>query len=279
MLKKILTGSIHCFQIMGRSFYAVRRGRRTGVYLTWDECKNQVHGFAGARYKKFGTEDEAWGFVSGTDDKGSGVSTSSQPKLLTETLSSGYSCPIKTFKRSHSTDAEPAVRAKRKTIQQPSASEHASGLVVYTDGACTHNGAHGARAGIGVYWGDEHPLNYSARLEGKQTNQRAELTAALKALEQIKAHHKGRPVTLYTDSKYTINCVTDWIHKWKTNGWKTSQKTDVINKDDLIKLDVLNKELTVDWKYVPGHSNVKGNEKADRLAREGADQPLPSKGR
>eukprot|EP00057_Strongylocentrotus_purpuratus_P020089 XP_011674563.1 PREDICTED: ribonuclease H1 [Strongylocentrotus purpuratus] len=150
----------------------------------------------------------------------------------------------------------------------------ADNLVVYTDGACSHNGFSGAKAGLGVYWGDNHPLNTSARLEGKQTNQRAELTAALRALEQINEHHKRRKVTLYTDSKYTINCVTDWIHRWKKNGWKTAQKTDVINKEDLVKLDKLNRELDVKWEYVPGHKNVYGNERADKLAREGAAQPL-----
>lgn len=290
MIRKVLSLTCLHAKSMGRFFYAVGRGKQTGVFPTWGECELQVKGFPGAKFKKFGTEAEAWDFVTATNDCSSAPkSCSSASKPWSSFLAKGVSSTASSSKRSYSaaplkrlysTDSvDPSPKKKRRTASAasaPSTSGYSSdNLVVYTDGACSHNGFHGAKAGLGVYWGDNHPLNTSARLEGKQTNQRAELTAALRALEQINEHHKRRKVTLYTDSKYTINCVTDWIHRWKKNGWKTAQKTDVINKEDLVKLDKLNRELDVKWEYVPGHKNVYGNEKADKLAREGAAQPLP----
>ncbi|XP_063968630.1 ribonuclease H1-like [Lytechinus pictus] len=299
MIREVfLLGYLHV-RNMGRFFYAVGRGRQTGVFPTWDDCKLQVTGFSGARYKKFGTEEEAWNFVNATSScssepkskdysqQGKHVSSSSVPSSTSKSYSTlsataqtqqrpkAHSTPTH-LKRLYSVDSlDPAPPKKRRTASAPTSGDSSGSLVVYTDGACTHNGRRGAKAGLGVYWGDDHPHNLSARLEGKQTNQRAELTAALRALEQVNEHHQRRKVTLYTDSKYTINCVTNWIHRWKQNGWKTAQKTDVINKEDLIKLDHLNTKLDIKWEYVPGHRNVYGNEEADKLAREGATQPLP----
>ncbi|VFV39331.1 ribonuclease h1-like [Lynx pardinus] len=77
-------------------------------------------------------------------------------------------------------------------------------VVVYTDGCCSSNGRRRARAGIGVYWGPGHPLNLGIRLPGRQTNQRAEIHAACKAIEQAKAQNIKKLV-LYTDSMFTIN--------------------------------------------------------------------------
>ncbi|XP_022088475.1 ribonuclease H1-like isoform X2 [Acanthaster planci] len=144
--------------------------------------------------------------------------------------------------------------------------------VVYTDGACESNGRRGARAGVGVYWGDNNPYNTSERLQGRQTNQRAEITAAIRALQTAKARNI-KELTLYTDSKYTINAMGDWIHRWKVNGWKTVGNKDVVNKEELETLDSLCQQVNVDWKYVPGHTNIKGNEAADSLARAGARMP------
>lgn len=144
-------------------------------------------------------------------------------------------------------------------------------VVVYTDGCCSSNGRKRARAGIGVYWGPGHPLNVGIRLPGRQTNQRAEIHAACKALEQAKAQNISKLV-LYTDSMFTINGITNWVKGWKKNGWKTSTGKEVINKEDFVRLERLTQNMDIQWMHVPGHSGFVGNEEADRLAREGAKQ-------
>ncbi|KAF6105962.1 hypothetical protein HJG60_016412 [Phyllostomus discolor] len=187
-------------------FYAVRRGRRAGVFLTWDECRAQVDRFPAARFSK-----DSFSYVG----------------------------------------------------------EH---VVVYTDGCCSRNGRRRARAGIGVYWGPGHPLNVGVRLPGRQTNQRAEIHAACRALEQARAQGIDKLV-LHTDSMFTINGITSWLPGWKENGWRTSAGKEVINREDFVELDRLVQGMDIRWVHVPGHSGLVGNEEADRLAREGAKQP------
>ncbi|XP_076188947.1 ribonuclease H1 isoform X2 [Aptenodytes patagonicus] len=214
-----------CFVSKGDSmFYAVRKGRRTGVYRTWAECQEQVNKFPSASFKKFATEKDAWAFV----------------------------------------------RADLPGPQQPEPAGDFA--VVYTDGCCSGNGRNRARAGIGVYWGPGHPLNTSERLPGRQTNQRAEIHAACKAIEQAKSQNIKKLI-IYTDSKFTINGITSWVDNWKTNGWRTSSGGSVINKEDFERLDNLSKGIEIQWMHIPGHAGFQGNEEADRLAREGASKP------
>ena len=105
------------------------------------------------------------------------------------------------------------------------------------------------------------------------TNNRMELMAAIKALEAIKPGFKGK-TTLWTDSTYVMKGITEWIHGWKSRGWKKSDKKPVINADLWKVLDVLNAERDVSWNWVKGHAGVDGNERADELAREGMAERL-----
>ncbi|XP_064427930.1 ribonuclease H1 isoform X4 [Mirounga angustirostris] len=183
-------------------FYAVRRGRKAGVFQTWSECRAQVDRFPAARFKKFATEEEAWAFV-----------------------------------------------------RKPASPDGSEGdfVVVYTDGCCSSNGRRRARAGIGVYWGPGHPLNVGIRLPGRQTNQRAEIHAACKAIEQAKAQNIKKLV-LYTDSMFTINGITNWVQGWKKNGWKTSTGKEVINKEDFMALEQLIQGMDIQWHEKPKES-------------------------
>ncbi|XP_066533189.1 ribonuclease H1 isoform X2 [Hoplias malabaricus] len=254
----------------GSFFYAVRKGHHPGVYQTWDECKNQVEKFPHAQYKKFASEEDAWGFVR---NEGTGTPlTSEVDPPLQKSVPAGS-------KRTCDDNSDDGTSLKRVKLSQPKASSAAAStdgftymgdaVVVYTDGCCSFNGRNGARAGIGVYWGPDHPLNVAERLSGRQTNQRAELQAACKALEQARDMNVKKLV-LYTDSKFTINGITSWVKKWKINGWKLRAGGEVINKEDFQKLDELNGELEVVWMHIAGHAGYKGNEEADRLSREGA---------
>jgi len=80
---------------------------------------------------------------------------------------------------------------------------------------------------------------------------------------------------LFTDSTYVLKGITEWIHGWKKRGWKKSDKKPVVNKDLWQKLDALNAERDIQWKWVKGHAGDVGNEKADELARKG----IPGKGK
>ncbi|XP_038628058.1 ribonuclease H1 [Tachyglossus aculeatus] len=249
-------------------FYGVRRGRRPGVYLTWNECKEQVDRFPAARFKKFGTEEEAWEFVRGRAGPSDPSGQESNREREEE--------PAEKRKRESASDEDepPSKHVKPEPSPEPLLGRDkfiymGESAVVYTDGCCSSNGRRRARAGIGIYWGPGHPLNVGDRLPGRQTNQRAEIHAACKAIEQAKNQNIEKLV-LYTDSMFTINGITSWVKGWKKNGWKTSTGKDVINKDDFIKLDELTRGMDIQWMHIPGHAGFVGNEEADRLAREGA---------
>ncbi|GAB1604283.1 ribonuclease H1 [Argonauta hians] len=147
------------------------------------------------------------------------------------------------------------------------------GVVVYTDGCCFHNGKHGASAGVGVYWGEDEQ-NTSERLAGRQTNNRAEIYAAIRAVEQAKTKNISNLI-IKTDSQFLINCITKWLSGWKRKGWKKSSGEEVTNKEELQELDSKLEGINVKWVHVPGHAGVAGNEAADKLANSGARLPLP----
>ena len=142
-------------------------------------------------------------------------------------------------------------------------------MTVYTDGSCFGNGQNGATAGIGVYWGPDHPDNVCDRLPGRQTNNRAEIHAAVKAIQQAKSKGVSNLV-LKTDSQFCIKGITTWIHNWKKNGWKLSTGQPVVNKADFEELDASLQGINVQWVHVRGHRGEPGNKAADKLANEGA---------
>nr|XP_039329515.1 ribonuclease H1 isoform X2 [Saimiri boliviensis boliviensis] len=229
-------------------FYAVRRGRKTGVFLTWNECKAQVDRFPAARFKKFATEDEAWAFVrksaspeasEGQEGQHGQESQTKASKRLREPL--GGDEGAEPYAKHLKPSVEPAPPVSRDMF-----SYMGDSVVVYTDGCCCSNGRRRPRAGIGVYWGPGHPLNVGIRLPGRQTNQRAEIHAACKAIEQAKAQNINKLV-LYTDSMFTINGITNWVQGWKKNGWKTSTGKEVINKEDFVALERLTQGMDIQW--------------------------------
>lgn len=105
--------------------------------------------------------------------------------------------------------------------------------------------------------------------EANTTNNRMELTAAIRALEALK-----RPVSvqLHTDSQYLQKGVSEWIHNWKRNGWRTADKKPVKNVDLWQRLDELVAQHRVHWVWVKGHAGHAGNEHADRLANRAMDE-------
>ncbi|CAI2172721.1 5953_t:CDS:2 [Funneliformis geosporum] len=227
-------------------FYAVRVGRLPGVYESWEECEKHIKNYPNAKFKKFTTLQEAEAFMKeGNVKKEAYLRKTSRQKIQKESLS------IPSTQISNV--------GNRKSLR------------VWTDGSARSNGKDGARAGVGVYWGENDTRNVSERLPGpRQTNNRAEIMAVIRALETCPDNNV--PLEIRTDSKYTINAYTSWIPRWEKNKWKSSKNKDVENQglfQRLIKLTrARNADVTIT--YVPGHAGVYENEEADRLANLGA---------
>lgn len=107
--------------------------------------------------------------------------------------------------------------------------------------------------------------------EPMTTNNRMELTAAIRALAALRRNCK---VQLYTDSQYVRNGITDWIRQWKRRGWLTADRKPVKNVDLWQALEIELANHVVEWHWVRGHSGDPGNERADRLANEAIDAML-----
>ncbi|WP_019216943.1 ribonuclease HI [Legionella tunisiensis] len=141
-------------------------------------------------------------------------------------------------------------------------------IEIYTDGACKGNPGPGGWGALLRYNGHEKTL-YGG--ETQTTNNRMELTAAIKALEALK-----RPceVHLYTDSQYVRKGMTEWLSQWKKNGWRNSKKEPVKNADLWQELDALATQHKIKWHWVKGHAGHPENELADALANQAIDELL-----
>ena len=131
---------------------------------------------------------------------------------------------------------------------------------IFTDGACKGNPGPGGWGAILRYKNKEKEIKGFSE---KTTNNIMELKAVIEALKNLK---KPCEITITTDSKYVKNGITDWIHNWKKNGWKTAAKKEVKNKELWIELDSLIKIHSISWDWVKGHSGHPENERADLLA-------------
>ena len=141
-------------------------------------------------------------------------------------------------------------------------------IIAYTDGACSGNPGPGGW-GVLLQAVKAGSLLKERELSGGEsatTNNRMEMTAAIKALECLS---EPTPIHLYTDSQYLKDGITLWIRKWRTNGWQTAKKMPVKNSELWQRLDELCKEHDVEWKWLKGHAGTEGNERADAIARSG----------
>ncbi len=242
-------------------------------------------GVKNPKYKKFTTRAEAEAFVK---------SGGQLPPRTTNLQAAENEPPTKRARKELNDVDEASSETITTTVQRPEGAKQTTApkdpLKIYTDGSALGNGQKGATAGVGVFFaeGDKRytiyfsiygfalPRNEANKARnlseplagGVQTNQRAELTAILRALEIAPV---DQAVTIYTDSSYSINCVTIWFKSWERNEWKTSQGKPVMNKD-LVKAILAKirarqeaKSITV-LNWIKGHSNDPGNEAADRLA-------------
>jgi ribonuclease HI len=143
---------------------------------------------------------------------------------------------------------------------------------IYTDGACRGNPGPGGWGAV-LFYGD-HEREICGG-EQPTTNNRMELTAAIRALEALSRPCK---VVLYTDSQYVRNGIEEWLPAWKQRGWRTAARKPVKNADLWQSLDEQAARHQVDWRWVRGHDGNPGNERADILANRGLDEILTERG-
>ena len=134
---------------------------------------------------------------------------------------------------------------------------------IYTDGACKGNPGPGGWGAL-ILQGDTKNEIYGG--EANTTNNRMEIMAVIRALKTINTENE---ITVFTDSTYVQKGINEWIAKWKINGWRTSNKKEVKNKDLWVQLDNLTSQLKINWIWVKGHSGHPENDRADYLANKG----------
>jgi len=141
-------------------------------------------------------------------------------------------------------------------------------VLIFTDGACRGNPGPGGWGALLRYNQNEKTLRGA---EQHTTNNQMELTAAIKALEALQ---QPCDIELTTDSEYLRRGITEWIHKWKKNNWKTADKKPVKNQTLWQTLDTLTQQHDIVWHWIKGHSNHPENDAADRLANQAIDDML-----
>ena len=240
----------------------------------WTQAGDSVLGFAKAMFKGFSTYSEAAASMSasGFSDFNVFDGENTYNKSMYEQSKGFQSCTLNANATEHvSTEQE----SENESTAIHNTEQRANVYRVYIDGSCIRSGASTAQAGYGLYWGDQHPWNCSNPLpqDGTATNNKAELAAAIKALH-IARDHKLEQLITYSDSNCVILGITEWVYKWKENGWKTAGGEDVKNKEVWIDLSKLSEASTskIIWKHVAAHSGISGNEEADKLAVQGAKQ-------
>jgi ribonuclease HI len=139
---------------------------------------------------------------------------------------------------------------------------------IYTDGACRGNPGPGGWAALLIAGAKRKELSGA---EAETTNNRMELMAAISGLGALK---RRCSVKLYTDSKYVLQGLTEWLPQWKARGWRTAAREPVKNKDLWEKLDAAAAAQDIEWHWVKGHSGDEGNEYVDALANRAIDRLL-----
>ncbi|QJC27246.1 ribonuclease H [Anaplasma platys] len=142
-------------------------------------------------------------------------------------------------------------------------------VVIYTDGACLGNPGPGGWGAVLLF-----PCGKESKITGScsdTTNNRMELTAVISALAAL---DEGKNVCVHTDSIYVKNGITSWIHKWKLNGWRTSNNSAVKNVDLWMELEKLSLRHNVTWEWVKAHAGNRYNEEADSLAKDAIERQV-----
>ena len=249
-------------------YYAIAKGKKTGIFANWDSCKTYIDGYKGAIFKKFDNKKDAILFIKKNN------SQINNKKSVQKDISSYFNISNKTIT---------GFSSNSKTLDNKSSEINGINEInetieyIYTDGGCINNGKPNAIAGIGIYFGENDPRNVSKKLIGQQTNNIAELTAIILAYQIIKNDNIdnldkikfNKNLTIFSDSEYAIKCATTYGAKNNKVNWTI----DIPNKELVKQLYQLYKTNLPDikLKFIRSHTGYKdkhslGNEKADELA-------------
>jgi len=223
-----------------KKIYAVKQGRKPGIYKEWfgpQGAEVQIKGFAGARFKGFPSREEAETWMQ--ELSGSGTSTVPREK------SSRHA------------------KAVSEATAMPPAAASGEEVVIYTDGGCRNNPGPGGYGVVLLHEGSRQELSGGY---AKTTNNRMELTACIKGLEALA---RKQSVIVFSDSQYVVNGIEKgWARKWKKNDWKRTEREMAENSDLWAQLlDACDKH-EVKFKWVRGHDGNRENERCDVLAVE-----------
>lgn len=225
-------------------FYAVAKGRTTGIFNTWQECCASINEFPHAKFQKFSSQEEA-------------------------------ECFIQTYSMDSTTKQSFRPIEPEMTRWKFSSDEFVPDYYVYTDGACSNNGRKNASAGIGVFFGINDPRNISRPVLGKQTNNTAELLAFIAAYDVIRDDiGLGKKIAMVTDSEYAIKCLTTYGDRCSKKQWRV----DIPNKD-LVKnvYELYKGTKNVEFVHIEAHTENTdihsfGNANADKLAKQACER-------
>ncbi len=240
---------------MSKVFYVVHKGRIPGIYTKWDDCKKQVEKFDGAEFKKFDNREDAETFL----EKGFG-----RPRIL-----------------SKSEKIKKAVEAKNEKNMESMLESDCDKIYIYTDGSLIRHGKE-VSSGYGYYIPTKN-IKVSKQLLGdKITNNRAELTAIIEAVETLNEEDKKKMLCIFTDSQYSIYLFTGTGERYEKNGWKNEKKEDVPNIDLIQKLLKIKRSYQVTLLKVRAHTEAQdehslSNSIADRLANDAAQKGFGKK--
>jgi len=232
--------------MVAKKFYVVWEGRQKGVFTDWDTCKRQVDQFAGARYKSFKTRAEAEAALRGGPGS---AAAKAKPAPTKKYAGKGP--------KTHTADEINALDVQTK---------------IFTDGGCEPNPGKAA-SGVAVYRDNKlSELRYGL-FNPQGTNNTAELNALHQALIMAEQEiEQQATVAIFCDSKYSIQCVTQWAVGWEKKGWK-KRDGEIKNLELIQAMFALYKTLKgkVQVLHVNGHVGVEGNELADRMSIHGID--------
>lgn len=223
---------------MAQKYYVVWKGRETGVFHDWATCKKHIDHFPGARYKSFKTQKEADAAFKGsplTASTSSGGGVKKKPGLKTYTAAEINNIEVDTK--------------------------------IFTDGGCEPNPGE-AGSGVTVYREEHISELWYGLYNPKGTNNTAELNALFQAMMMAKDELKqNRSVVIFCDSKYSIQCVTQWAAGWEKKGWKKAGG-EIKNLSLIQEMFALYQTLKskIQILHVNGHVGVEGNELADRMS-------------
>ncbi|WP_407334147.1 viroplasmin family protein [Enterovibrio sp. 27052020O] len=224
---------------MAKKYYVVWKGRKSGIYTDWTQCKAQVDGFQGAKFKSFPTLGEAEAAYGG---KASATSTKA-------------------------TTTKKSAKPKPAALTQTQITEMPFDIKIFTDGGCEPNPGE-AGTGLAVYENNQVSELWYGLYQAVGTNNTAELHGLYQALMIAKQKlEQGLTVAIYCDSRYSIDCVTKWASGWEAKGWKKAggeiKNLDIIQPTYAL-YQTLKSQITI--YHVNGHVGIEGNELADRMS-------------